>query len=321
VKKKISFLCFLTAIILCACKEDFELYGDLNEEYVLNCILSADSTNQTATITKSYFADFANLNSVRDDPTITGTAIRISFSDSVKIFTQKIVERKDNSRYPDSATIYNTTNFTPQPSTDYIIDAHLPDGRRLRAKTRTPDPISFDLYKCDSLIPMPHKDWIGVYWEPPAEDQYVAAAYKIYYFKKENSQKVRYEKRVPVKYIKKGDAYLPYFPEPSYSPMILVEVDAFARALQEISEGDPNKENYIILAFILEVRIYDRNLTTYYAAQKEVPESFTLKVDESDYSNIEGGLGIFGSFIKQRKAVKFSHTFIEQFGYTPGLTE
>lgn len=315
----ILFTTLLLSIL--SCEENFSPYGNGEEIYILNCVLNPDTSFQTATLSHSYHYEDINPYNYITDPAVSGANIRISYEDEAAIFTEGRTVRADASRYGDSAVYYYVNDFSIVPGKEYIIDVHLPNGKRLRSKTKTPDEIEFNLFKCDTLIPPANKDWVGVYWNTPYQDLYAASVFKVYYFKNENGVKVRHEKRVPVKYIKKGDEYAPHFPEPSYAGMIYVEMDAFTRALLEISEGDPNKENYIILAFILEVRIYDENLTSYWASTTEVAESFTLKLDESDFTNIEGGLGIFGSYIKQRKSVKFSHAYIESFGYIPGLTE
>ncbi|OGU54816.1 MAG: hypothetical protein A2V66_06945 [Ignavibacteria bacterium RBG_13_36_8] len=319
--KNIIFgLIAVSAIALCSCEDEFDPYGDLRDKYILNCVINNDTTTQYATISKSYLVESSNPASYTEDPSISGAEIVISYNDSARTFSEETIERQDLSRYTNLARIYSTHNLRAESNTEYHLSALLPDGRRLRAITIAPPPVTFQTIS-DTLIPPVNKDWVAVYWQIPRVDLYVASVFKIYYFKRENGINVRYEKRVPVKYIQQGNEYIPHFPEPSYSTMIYVEMDAFTRALQEISEGDPNKENYTMLAFILEIRVYDENMTSYYAAQREVAESFTLKVDESDFSNIEGGYGIFGSYCLQRKAIKFSHAYIESFGYIPGLTE
>ncbi|MCB0743623.1 MAG: hypothetical protein KDC67_06950, partial [Ignavibacteriae bacterium] len=149
---------------------------------------------------------------------------------------------------------------------------------------------------------------------------YSSARFKFIYFKNENGKQVRYEKEVPRTYVLENNVYVPYYPVPSYLQRINVEMIAFDRAMAEISEGDPDKKNYTILTFILEILVYDKNLTAYYASRSELGESFAITTNESDYTNISGGRGIFGSFIKQRFAVRFTHEYIKSFGYEPGLT-
>lgn len=318
--KKIIFgLLTVSVIALYSCEENFDPYGDLRDKYVLNCVINNDTTTQYATISKSYLVESSNPTSYTEDPAVTGAELVISYDDSARVFGEETLERQDVSRYTNPASVYSTHDLQTEVNVEYKLNVLLPDGRRLRASTIAPPPVTFQTG--DALIPPVDKDWVAVYWQIPRADLYVSSVFKVYYFKKVNGVNVRFEKKVPVKYVEQGGEYIAYFPEPSYSPMIYVEMNAFTRALEEISEGDPEKSNYTILAFILEIRVYDENMTSYYAAQREVSESFTLKVDESDYTNIEGGYGIFGSYNLQRKAVKFSHAYIESFGYIPGLTE
>ncbi len=56
-------------------------------------------------------------------------------------------------------------------------------------------------------------------------------------------------------------------------------------------------------------------------SKTELSEGFAITVNETDFTNISGGKGIFGSFIKQNFSIKFKHDYIRSFGYTPGLTE
>jgi len=219
-----------------------------------------------------------------------------------------------------SVASYYHENFLTQPDTEYELEAVLSDGRKITSQTRTPKEVSFSS-TYETLIPPPNRKAVGVSWRTFNEQLYTAARFKFVYFKNENGEQVRYEKEIPRAYAYEDGEYKAYYPEPSYDKYIEVEMNAFDRALTEISAGDPNKENYTILAFILEILVYDRNLTAYYASKTELGEGFSITTNENDYSNIEGGRGIFGSFIKQRKAVKFSLDYIHSFGYIPGLTE
>ena len=187
-------------------------------------------------------------------------------------------------------------------------------------KTKTPSKIKFKSTS-DKLLPPEGRDYVSVTWEPSIEQLYTAARFAFVYFKQDSVSKTRHFKAVPEKVIEHNGESVTFFPEPSYANTIRVEMSAFDQAMEEISEGDPNKESYIILGFIVELLIYDRNLTSYYASKAELSEGFSVSVNQSDYSNIEGGRGIFGSFIRQYFSLKFTHEYVRSFGYTPGLTE
>lgn len=322
-KKNILFVCLVSMSFLffCSCEDDFSPYGEFNERYIFNCILNPDSNSQTATLSHSYYYEGLNPSDHNDDPNIAGAHVRISFLDSVQILNQDFVLRNDQTRYKEPTAIYSANDFSPKPDTEYKIEILMPDGRRLHSKTRTPAKVFFNTGKSDNIIPPPNKEYVEVFWDSPGQDLYVVPIFTIIFLKNGPNGQERRVKKVPVKYVKNEDIYVPHFPEPAYLTKIHAEVDAFSRALREISEGDPNKSNYTIYAFILEIRIYDKYLTDYFASQRDGADSFTLNVAEKDYTNIENGYGIFGSYILQETSIKFSHDYIRSFGYNPGLTE
>jgi len=312
------FFAFVILVLHLSCEDDLNPFVKGEDVFILNCVLKNDRAFQTAFLSKNYFVENFNPNSDTNNHSINNAYIRIFFEDSVKIFSDTLTQKNINSAQ--SLTSYFNNNFLTKPDTEYELEAVLNDGRKLKSFTKTPNTVSF-LYTSDNLIPPANKNSVSVYWTSPDEQLYNAARFKFIYFKNENGTQVRYEKEVPRTYVLENSTYIPYFPEPSYAKQITVEMNAFDRALREISEGDSIKSNYTILAFILEILVYDKNLTAYYASKTELGESFSITVNESDYTNIIGGKGIFGSFIKQRYAIKFTLDYIHSFGYIPGLTE
>lgn len=302
-----------------ACEDNLNPFQKGEDKFIFNCVLKNDRSEQSAFLSKSYFVDNFDPLSNLDDHSVKDAYVRVFFGDSVKIFSDSLVEKFnfDNSY---TLTNYYNNNFLTKPDTKYDLEIVLNDGRKITSTTTTPKTVVFSS-KSDGLIPPPNKKFIRVSWESKAEQLYTAARFIFVYFKNENGVQVRYEKEVPRTYAFENGEYKPFFPEPSYDSYIQVEINAFDRALKEISIGDPNKSNYTILAFILEILVYDKNLTAYYAAKTELGDGFSITTNESDFSNIKGGRGIFGSFIKQRRAVKFSLDYINSFGYIPGLTE
>ena len=86
-----------------------------------------------------------------------------------------------------------------------------------------------------------------------------------------------------------------------------------------ISQGDPNKKDYKIYGAVFTLMIFDENISNYYSTTNGFLDDFTIRIDEKDYSNIQGGLGIFGTYRTQSTGAVFTHNYIKSFGYTPGL--
>lgn len=315
--KKYLLLLFILVIFICSCEDDLNPFVESEDTFILNCVLKNDRSFQTALFSKSYFVDNFDPSSNTDDHSIKDAYIRIFFKDSVKIFNDTLMANPSNSS--GNITSYFHNNFVTKPNTEYFLEAILKDGRKISAKTTTPEEVDFNGDR-DNIIPPEDKNFVRIGWERSEIQQYTAARFKFVYTKNEDGNIVRYEKEIPRKYALVDGEMKPFYPEPSYDSYISVEMNSFNKALEEISEGDDNKSNYTVYAFILEILVYDSNLTAYYASKSNLGESFSITVSENDYSNIVGGRGIFGSFIKQRSAIKFSGDYIRSFGYTPGLT-
>jgi hypothetical protein len=89
--------------------------------------------------------------------------------------------------------------------------------------------------------------------------------------------------------------------------------------MKEISGDDPNKDHYIILTAIIDLLVFDRNLSGYYSSVASISDEFSIRLDEIDFSNIDGGFGVFGSYYKQSFVLFFDKLYVESFGYVYGL--
>jgi hypothetical protein len=324
-KNRLKLLAFIASwvfsfTIFTSCNEEFSPYGTPRDEFVLNCILANDKSSQNVYLTKSYFVESEKLNSLTNDPAINGADIRISYLDSVKILKADLTTRIDTSRFGSKTVYYLAENFSARPGITYRIDVLLPNNKRLSATTKTPADNLLYYNKGDQLVPPAGRDYVICKWDNNP-DYYIAPNYTFYYFIHKDGETTVHKKNVPLSYVEKNGKYVPIFPEPSHNTAATIEMSTFNRAMQEISEGDPDKSRYEILGFILEFRIFDKNLTNYYASVNEVTENFAVNLDEGDFTNINGGRGIFGSYITKYFVMLFSHNYIRSFGYTPGLAE
>lgn len=313
---KILFL-FSFIFIFLSCEDDFNPFEQGEKEYILNCILKGNKSLQSAYLGESFYVENFDPNSDSTNHTLSNSYVRVWFDDSVKVFSDTLVKSE---KYNKDITVYKNDEFNLVPETEYQIEAVFNNGQKLYGTTKTPSKVKF-LTTSDKLLPPEARNYVKVSWGEPEEQVYTASRFAFVYFKNSNGIQTRHIKTVPQETVKENGSNIDFFPEPSYASSITVKMNAFDKALAEISEGDPDKESYIILGFILEILIYDRNLTSYYAAKTELSEGFNITVNETDFTNISGGKGIFGSFIKQNFSIKFTHEYVRSFGYTPGLTE
>jgi hypothetical protein len=62
----------------------------------------------------------------------------------------------------------------------------------------------------------------------------------------------------------------------------------------------------------------DPELSKYYSANNIYSEDFTVKLRQTDFSNIEGGKGIFGVYYNFSRRLVVDSVYVQSFGYRYG---
>ena len=307
-KIKLLFLFFI-AFTLISCEEDFDPFGDYQEKFAFTCILKNDNNFQTATLLKSYLT-------TPSDPSVIGADVRVWYNDSVFVFRDSSIARADTSRYNSPFRFYYNKNFRVTGEKPIELEVLLPNGKRLYSASVTPMSITFD-DESEVIIPPVASNIILFLWRSFVGGTYFSPRMEIRYKQNINGEIVEKTKVVPLQYINQNGELIPYFPRATSNPSVAYNLDAVTRAIQEISAGDPNKNNYSIYSKVsFNVTAFDQPVSKYIASSGGTIDDLTVSVDVADYSNIQGGFGLFGSYSKKSYTkLKISQTYVESFGY------
>ncbi|MBE0571012.1 MAG: DUF4249 family protein [Ignavibacteriaceae bacterium] len=302
--------------IFLSCEEDFNPYGDYFERYAFTCILKSDQQYQTATLFKSYRPDGYDPLTYTEDPSVVGADIRIWYNDSVFVFKDTSVARVDTSRYKTPFKFYYNDKFRVGNRKTIELEVLLPNGRRLRSSSFTPGQIQFD-DDSDVLIPSGGKATSEVMWNTQTDGTFFYPRMSIRYKQNVNGEIIEKTIDVPYKFVNQGGSQVPVYPAPSASATIVYDLSAITKTLEGISAGDPNKQNYSVLQkIIFSVAAFDLPTSRYVSSTGGTIDDLTVNVDVSDYTNIEGGFGLFGSYSKRDYTrLRFVEDYIESFGY------
>ncbi len=312
--KRIYLIIFI-GLVSFSCEEDFSPYGEFKEKYILNCILRGDSTFQIAALSKSYNPANFNPEIISEDVSIKDADIRILIGDSVYIFKDSSIVRTDTSKYKTPFRFYFNENVTLIPNKDIEVEVLLSNGRRIRSSSKTPPKIQFDQRSAD-VISDQSPSMLQFIWNISFSGQYFAPRMVITYTKNVNGVNYLMKKEVPYTYFSDGNEEIPIFPPVGVQSTLSVERQAITKALNEISKGDPNKQNYTIYEFAtVQVLALDQNLSRYYSTTNGSLDDLTVRIDEKDFSNVEGGYGIFASYILGEYKIKFLPSYIQSLGY------
>lgn len=310
---RIALLLFVTLVIV-SCNEDFNPFKESEPKFILTSILRSDTTYQTAYLSKSYFTNSSNLYANDIDPSIIGADIRVWYKDSVYVFRDTSVDRTD-SLYKTDFNFYYSDIFKVSKKEPIEIEVLLSNGKRLKSKSITPDEINFT--ESEVLIPPVSKDFIQINWENTTLVTFYTYKLVINYTENENGNVQKLTKEIPLNYIIENGLQKPIYPKPTIRTYAIYQLSTITEAMKEISNGSDLKSNYSINEnLIFELIAYDENVSKYISSTSGAFDGLTVRVNELDFTNINGGLGIFGSFINENyNSLRFQRNFVESFGY------
>lgn len=309
-KKTIIYIFILSAgLLFWSCEEDFNLKTDYQPRYSLNCIVRADTSVHTAILTKSYMVSGFDPYEYTDDPFISGADIRLWYRDNVYFFRDSLIERSDTSRFKFPQKIYYLEGFKPVERDFLEIKAVLDNGKVLQGYTKIPEKIKWDSIST-KLLPIEGASEFSLVWEKRNNIGWFLLRLQLK-FKRDGVDSPTESVIIPVRY--NGDQ--PVYPLPTKSSGIAFQWSAFERTIKAISEGISDKSKIIIYGISVELLVFDENLSKYYSNLNGYMDDFTVRVDQNDFTNIEGGFGIFGSYLKQTSGISLSADYINSLGY------
>jgi len=314
--------CFLCVSLLClilfsfSCEENFSPKAGFELQYALFCVVEGDTSYQYAEIERSYNVEGLDPSSYNENTFINDADIKIRYNDTDYPLkdSSSIINNKE-------FNFYYTDSLRPDPGKLLEIRAELSDGSILEGSTVTPKSnnlsFQYENISSDTYIEQKNEGMFFI-WHLAGEDTtgiLYLPALKINYYKLEEGQSILHHKEIPVSYFRVGDAYLPNYPIVTSDNTLTYEMDAINRAMSEISDGDSVKTNFSIIDANFELLLLDNNLAPYYTTIQTFLDGYTVILDQQDYSNINGGYGVFGSFFKRVLHLSFSSDYVLNFGY------
>jgi hypothetical protein len=318
-KLKRFIMPLLFAAVFVSCEENFNPLGEYSERYVLNCVVKADTSLQVATISQSYLGGSVDPFENTADPSLENVFLRLWYEDEVYIFKDSVITRQDTSRYDTPVKVYYLDNLKPEPGGEFEIEALLSNGRRLNAKTRIPARPKKTLTGTSNVIPPEDGDEIKLFWQSDELGLLYHPRIHFLYIKTENGARVMKKAYLPVDYYNDGGNLTPIYPIPSQARNLSIKMSTITRLMNAISEGDDNKRDYEFLYAAVELIVFDRNLSLYFASSNTILDEYSIKLDETDFTNVDGGYGLFGSLVKGVFTIKFDTEYLQNFGYRNGF--
>lgn len=318
--KRLTWLLLIIGLLLnYSCEENFSPKGDIQQKYILSCVIRSDTSLQIATISRSYNVNGYDPYANTEDTFLADAYIRIWVGDNVYFMKDSSISRTDTTRYKGPLHFFYVDNFAVGNNTALEIQAVLPDGKTLKATTTLPQAVEWNYTNVDTSdtnafrIPSLTNDYFSFSWYRGTSTGWYLPRFVLIYSKLVNGVEERHQVLVPERY----ENNQPEYPAPSKNSAVTFQNSSLDSVFHQISRGDPEKSHYKIYGGVLELLVFDENLSKYYSSTNGYLDDFTIRLDENDYSNVDGGLGIFGSYVKQKRGSKIASDYISSFGYVP----
>lgn len=312
-KKYHYFILIIILSLSVSCDESFSPVADFRERNILFSMINCDTTFQSVILSKSYKIEELEEYNDNEGKLIENADVKIWYRGEVFQFRDTVLSAASNTGLKYHA--YVNKELKPEPDEFLDIEALLPNGLLLRSSTKTPLNYSFYTTSTDMNVPSTkHPSYLFFEWEYETNVYYIPKLF-VEYYKYSPGKATLLTKELPVDYLSNGVETSPYFAEPSQRNSISISMHIVEAGLKELSAGDPKKDNYRIMEIYFELFSMDRNLSAYIAATKNFSTDFTVKLDSPDYTNIDGGFGVFGSFSKKSLFLYYDRDYIESLGY------
>ena len=306
-------ICLVSAIISFSCQEDFSPKAVFKEQYILNCIIRGDSTMQVATLGKTYDVSGFDPSTNNIDPSISGAQVFIKWHGQVFQMRDSSIARTDTSRYKGPLKFYYTTAFTPSYHDSVEITAIPKAGVILNSSTRVPNGVFFH-YSPTYISPSDFTLFLS--WIETDGSCLYLPRLKILYQKRNEKQLIIHSLDVPLTYNVTNDVSTPVYPGVSEAAGLEFQRNMIDDYMLKVSEGD-DKDNYQFLSLQLDLLVFDQFLAGYISSTNGFLDNLSIRLDEPNYTNVAGGLGIFGAYIYNSVTIGLSSDYLLMLGYTP----
>ncbi len=308
-------------ILVVACDDDFSPKADFEEEYTVYSVIKGKDSTQTVFVQRTY--NFGGYNPLDYDENtfIEGAEVYIIYDDSTYRFHETVIDSVDNKRLAIPFIAYESNELYPEMNQLMELIVNLPNGKTITAETRTPkfNYLHFN-QTIEPFIPAPD-EVIDIKWDlvdGDDENQIYLPELKIsYYLTEDDGTNTLKEKAVPLNYYYRDNGErIANFPLPINEGAMQYLQESFDTTMVLIGEGIEDKTRIIIRDAELQLILLDYNLVPYYMSIETFLGGYTILLDQNDYSNINGGRGVFASFfIDKSHSIRIDRQYAARFGY------
>ncbi|MCF8412377.1 MAG: DUF4249 family protein [Melioribacteraceae bacterium] len=309
------------ALAILNCEENIQPKSDFVEEYSANLIMRGDTNFHILTITKSYDVEGFDPNSYEGNLFVQNAQAELIYNNKIYSFINSALVAGPNIIDDKGYDYYYLSNLEIEPNAKMELLVTLPDGKTLTSSTQAPQYNFVTFLNSDRIIPPNQNkgnfyiEWKGSQQDLDFEDLVFQPKLEIIYSKRNDNFTQNYSYIVPLRKESKADGISYTYPAVSNKKWETWSMDIIDDSFRQISAEDSIKSNYKIKQVHAVLLVFDKNLGNYFAALQTFLDTYSVRVNEPDVSNIEGGFGVFGSYITEELKIDAFSYYIQSFGY------
>lgn len=308
-KKTIGILAAI--LFLTSCQQTFEPNGKYEERMIVFSVLRSSTDTQYVRVYSTYDPSTNNPLTHSTDTEVTDAVVTIVGGTDTIRFHDTLVVRKDTTTlYGKFLRTFVAYKFTPKPNVEYRLRAASPSKGTVTS-TITSFPIGsvFALGNAQSTLSTPQSPTsdtsiriqVQLALNVPAYLTRFILRYKEFV----GGVWVIREREVP-QYIRKGTTFNDFTP---FYPEIMLRGQNSTGLFAGQETVSFTKESYMATVRLLKYTIgpsriefdgayfvldqLNQSLFSYYSATNQTSDKISIRLDQIDYTNIEGGFGLF----------------------------
>lgn len=319
----VSGLAAILALLVLSCEEPFTPKAPFVPRPVVICIISATEHNGvylmpvSATVARTY--DVAGLDPMANtiDPFDTAAVVSVTVgnvNDQLRLFK---LPRADAGRYTTKEFRFQDHGLFHMYGV-YTLSVTTGKGEQLRATTTVPPRrmIGTSYQFPAGVTPIttnPH--WTFDWNDEQRNDHLYFPKLLLQYQVITPESTVDKKLEIPLTYVEKDGKKVPVYPSFTRDLSVTYDFSAMATAIESIAEVDTVKSHYKIGWLYFQLIEYDTNLSNFYASSHGYLDAYSIRVDESTYTNVTGGVGVFGSSFFNNIFFEMKLQYIRSLGY------
>ncbi|MCL5029544.1 MAG: hypothetical protein M1480_11080 [Bacteroidetes bacterium] len=311
---------FLSLISL-SCQEDFSPKTDFKERYILESYIDLDydrymNTQVYATVSRLYNVEGFDPSQNKIDPSVSGAEIYLNYRE-ILYKLQEDTNKTVITKYGTNQIYYYANLQNIYPSYNVSLTAKMPDGKVLTAQTQLLEGIqlgfsyNFDRGFTTKINRFLWGDAFTISWNNINDHLYFPQLLIPYVKLSPSGNEKKYFYEVPYTFIKQNGRYEPVFPSFTLDNSISYDYAAIDSSMVVLLQSGYAK--YIFGYIMFQMVEMDNSLSKYYESIHGSLDQYSVNLDESVYSNVKGGLGIFGSRRTLSVSWRFDSTYAKSF--------